>query len=122
MLKLSQDESQSRVPQPYLPRFFTPREVCRLQGFPENFEMIPNLAGRYEIEIPCESSKTDSATHLRFQNVLGKRIKKKNIDEFEQRFYIQIGNAVVPPVVKAVMRKLLTFVGRVDETDSVLDA
>lgn len=54
-----------------LPRFLTPRECCRIQGFPESFEIpLANLAQ------------------------LG-------------RFYVQIGNAVCPPVIQSIGEQML---------------
>lgn len=52
------------------PRFFTPRECARLQGFPDHFVI--------------ETERTNA-----------------------HRFYHQIGNAVVPPVVELVARAMM---------------
>jgi len=56
-----------------LPRFFTPRECCRLQGFPEHFD-------------------------LPFDGTSGANEQRNLISQF----YRQIGNAVCPPCVAAV--------------------
>ena len=60
---------------PTIPRFFTPRECCRLQGFPEHFILPFNT---------IEHSNDKHQRHL------------------VSHFYRQIGNAVSPPCVAAV--------------------
>jgi DNA (cytosine-5)-methyltransferase 1 len=55
-----------------LPRFLSPRECCRIMGFPETFRLPPHTRGGQQ--------------HL---------------------FYRQIGNAVCPPVVRALGELLL---------------
>mmetsp|Transcript_43283 Transcript_43283/g.71923 ORF Transcript_43283/g.71923 Transcript_43283/m.71923 type:complete len:509 (-) Transcript_43283:60-1586(-) len=55
---------------PPAPRFFTEREIARLQGFPDNFRLLD----------ACSSPK---------------------------RLYHQLGNAVCPPVVRAIAERLL---------------
>ena len=68
-----------------LPRFFTPREVARLQGFPESFV----LAG---------DDGTGSGSDL-----------------IEGRIYKQLGNAVSAPVIAALGEALVSFLeGRSD--------
>jgi len=55
------------------PRYFTPRECCRLQGFPENFQITSS----------------------------GRRCRDPG------RFYHFIGNAVAPPVIRAIGESLI---------------
>ena len=63
------EERDGRVRE--LPRFLSPRECCRVQGFPDNFEIpLCNLA-------QCG------------------------------RFYVQIGNAVCPPVIQSIGEQML---------------
>lgn len=64
------------------PRFFTPRECCRLMGFPESFK-VPSFL----LEKNCE---THDVAH----------------------FYRGVGNAVTPPVVSAIAMKLLDMLGK----------
>lgn len=65
-----------------VPRFLTPRECCRLMGFPESF--------RIPIEIGISAKG-----------------KKLNGDKCESQFYCQIGNAVCPPVIQAIASEML---------------
>ena len=65
-----------------VPRFLTPRECCRLMGFPESFQ-IPITNGR--------SSKGKVLTG----------------EQSESLFYCQIGNAVCPPVIQAIGAEML---------------
>ena len=63
------------------PRFLTPRECCRLMGFPESFC------------IPLEKI-----------SVRGKVLTGA---KSESQFYYQIGNAVCPPVIQAIGDEML---------------
>ncbi|CAM9148092.1 unnamed protein product, partial [Ectocarpus fasciculatus] len=63
------------------PRFLTPRECCRLMGFPETF-IIP----------------------LEKMSVRGKVLTGA---KSESQFYYQIGNAVCPPVIQAIGEDML---------------
>ncbi|KAK1743789.1 cytosine-C5 specific DNA methylase [Skeletonema marinoi] len=64
-----------------LPRFFSPRECCRLQGFPESFQ------------IPCSDDNDSKVT--------------KQLKQRVSQFYRQVCNAVSPPCVAAVAQKQL---------------
>eukprot|EP00927_Polykrikos_kofoidii_P079209 TRINITY_DN75997_c0_g1_i1.p1 TRINITY_DN75997_c0_g1~~TRINITY_DN75997_c0_g1_i1.p1 ORF type:complete len:583 (-),score=85.29 TRINITY_DN75997_c0_g1_i1:1009-2757(-) len=81
------------------PRFFTARECCRLQGFPETWRIPGEKDGSLEVMSP----------------ELG-------------RFYRQVGNAVAPPVVVAVAWQLADFLKaerqleRIGFADAVLQA
>ena len=59
-----------------LPRFLTPRECCRIMGFPDSF-IIPH-------------------------ETVSKKGKKTSGAQSESQFYHQIGNAVCPPVVQDI--------------------
>jgi hypothetical protein len=69
--------STSKLDSQTLPRFFTPRECCRLQGFPEQF-ILP------------------------FHEREATNINQKQERQYISRFYRQIGNSVSPPCVIAV--------------------
>ncbi|CAD7954858.1 unnamed protein product [Amoebophrya sp. A25] len=76
------------------PRFLTPRECCRLQGFPEKFRIpLPSIC------TSCTSSTSSSTSILS-----GVRVPdtSRTTESEEGRFYQQIGNAVVPPMIAAV--------------------
>lgn len=72
-----------------LPRFFTPRECARLQGFPESFK----LPGDEKVAL---------------LSVAENMCQEHKIPE-EGTWYQQIGNAVAPPVVAAVCWPLGKF-------------
>ncbi|KAL7519545.1 hypothetical protein ACHAWX_004301 [Stephanocyclus meneghinianus] len=67
-----------------LPRFFTPRECCRLQGFPEQF-ILP------------------------FDHNINSAVDNKQRREFVSCFYRQIGNSVSPPCVIAVAEDVVNI-------------
>ena len=69
------------------PRFFSPRECARLMGFPDSFRIPADAASA--------SDALSAAERRRRGNVGG------------GRWYKQIGNAVCPPVVKAIGAELL---------------
>lgn len=56
-----------------LPRFLSPRECARLQGFPDWYDL--------------------------------------GVDEGNGRLYKQIGNAVVPPIIREIVRPIADFLG-----------
>ncbi|KAL7503588.1 hypothetical protein ACHAXN_001360 [Cyclotella atomus] len=70
-----------------LPRFFSPRECCRLQGFPEQF-MLPF----HPLNSSTCNNQTSSNIHERQQR------------QYVSKFYRQIGNSVSPPCVIAVVK------------------
>jgi DNA-cytosine methyltransferase len=70
-----------------LPRFFTPRECCRLQGFPEKFVLPFN---------PLISTTCNKQTW--------NNINQRQQRQYISKFYRQIGNSVSPPCVIAVVK------------------
>jgi site-specific DNA-cytosine methylase len=68
------------------PRFLTPRECCRIMGFPEDFAVPP----------PASSPASPTA---------GQGQGKEALEV--ARFYRAIGNAVTPPVIAALGSELI---------------
>ena len=74
-----------------LPRFFTPRECCRLQGFPETFIIPTNISN-------CNNNQKQQRQCI-------------------SHFYRQIGNSVSPPCVIAVAENSINRFLRVDQSN-----
>jgi len=83
-------------------RLFTPRECARLQGFPDSFVLAAS----------CNAQGEGSSKGGREGGCQGTRTVPGEMAQ-----YLGIGNAVSPPVVRAIARAVLDAVlGEEDET------
>ena len=91
------------VPPSTPPRFFTPREFARLQGFPGDF-ILDACTRRADGKVKG-ANKSSAMKKKRKRGGSGERALNG-----ANRIYHQIGNAVSPPVVQAVARALLPLI------------
>jgi site-specific DNA-cytosine methylase len=78
-----------------LPRFFTPREAARLMGFPDSFKIQ-------------KKQKQQQHRHRKY----GQKAPQP-----PPSIYHELGNAVVPPVIEAIGRRMLLALGIIDDND-----
>ena len=78
-----------------LPRFFTPREAARLMGFPDSFKIQ-------------KKQRQQQHRHQKY----GQKVPQP-----PPSIYHELGNAVVPPVIEAIGRRMLLALGIIDDND-----
>ena len=86
------------------PRFLTPRECARVMGFPDTF-VIPGVDTALDTPAgngsPAKTSKSSKQDARRAEQARG-------------NWYKQIGNAVCPPVIRAVGGKVLAALSQAE--------
>lgn len=99
------------------PRFYTRREAARLMGFPDTFkvDLAFGLAGGATAPVGQKKQQKNQKQHNSESGSVGAEINRGQQGHGEQqeanRFYVQIGNAVCPPIVTAIAAQLLDHCG-----------
>ena len=114
-------------PRPTMPRFFTEREAARVMGFPDSFQICAagaSVSNGSEQESsrakysahgtnrPASSMRQNSSAPSRGAGLASRSLQAHGCNgprgvRNPMRIYHQLGNAVCPPVVKAICRRIL---------------
>lgn len=112
------------------PRFLTPRECCRIMGFPQQFVVPTTLFSDHDhpddaAAGPVTSDDDDEEEdYLSLSERKEDAARRKKISENERamvsHFYQAIGNAVTPPVVTAIAKQLFQCMSSMATTDDIM--